>query len=247
VIYDRDRWDKCLESIELMRKSMPDDLEGVAKYTIHSAKEAQTTFHCNGDTPMGAIKSSAGSLSAYKLVIGMLKLCLNNRLNLQTNTPATSLEKSKDGFWTVGTARGSIKAQQVVLATNGYTANILKDFQGVIVPQRGQLTAHRPGANMPKQGLPTTYSFLYSNGYEYMIPRPQGSKFAGDIVIGGGYAKAKDGGTFEFGTTDDTTLDPKAHDWLVQTTPHYFGSSWGTDHPEGRIRNAWSGIMGETK
>jgi hypothetical protein len=73
-----------------------------------------------------------------------------------------------------------------------------------------------------------------------MIPRPLGSKFAGDIVIGGGYAKAKDGGTLEFGTTNDSTLNIEAHDWLIQTTPLHFGSSWGTDHPDGRTREAWN-------
>lgn len=245
IIYDQARWDDGVESIELMRKSMPSDLEGAVKYTQHTSEEAQNTFFCKGDKPIGAFGYFAGSLSAYKLVIGILKLCLQKGLNLQNNTPALGLLKESDGKWAVETDRGTVRANKVVLATNGYTGHLFKKFLGVIVPLRGQITAHRPGQNMPKQGLSTTYSFIYSNGYEYMIPRPQGSKNAGDIVIGGGLAKSKSGGLYEYGNTDDTILNPEIHDWLIQTTPRYFGESWGEDAPEGRIRQEWNGIMGQ--
>jgi glycine/D-amino acid oxidase-like deaminating enzyme len=92
------------------------------------------------------IRSFTGSLNAYKFVIGMLKLCLNEGINLQTSTRVMKLERNEDGPWRVNSDRGAIRAKQVILATNGYTANLLKDFQGVIVPQRGQLTSHRPGS-----------------------------------------------------------------------------------------------------
>jgi hypothetical protein len=97
---------------------------------------------------------------------------------------------------------------------------------------------------MPKEGLQTTYSFIYANGYEYMISRPLGSIYAGDIIMGGGLVKAPEEGLHEYGTTDDTTLNTVIQDYLVETTPRYFGDSWGNDHPEGRIRRAWTGIMG---
>lgn len=46
------------------------------------------------------------------------------------------------------------------------------------------MTAQRPGNGLPKTGLPGTYSFIYADDYEYMIPRPTGSRFSGDIAIG---------------------------------------------------------------
>ncbi len=118
----------------------------------------------------------AGSLSAYKFGIGVLKLCLDRGLNLQTNTPALEIARNdQEAAWTVRTARGSVVAKKVVVATNGYTAHLVPQFQGVIVPLRGQITAHRPGTAMPASGsLPTTYSFIYEKGYEYMVPRPEG-------------------------------------------------------------------------
>ncbi|RFU35368.1 hypothetical protein B7463_g953, partial [Scytalidium lignicola] len=244
VIYDRDQWIKALKSIEAMRKYMTDDLNGAAKYKIWSPDEVAEVFHCKGEKAFGAIGYEAGSLSAYKFVIGVLKMCLKKGLNLFTNTPAQSLKKDGDGMWLVETNRGILRAKRVVLATNGYTGYIHKKFQKVIVPLRGQITAHRPGLNMPTKGLPTTYSFVYNMGYEYMIPRPKGSTFAGDIVIGGGLIKAPDEGTGQYGTTDDTTISPEISSYLRETTPRFFGKSWGPDHPDGRIRKEWTGIMG---
>lgn len=186
----------------------------------------------------------AGSISGYKLGVGVLKKALERGLNLQTNTPAERLVKTEDGKWELHTPRGRIVAGKVVLATNGYTAHLWKQFQGAIVPLRGQITAHRPGKSMPPEGLPTTYTFAYENGYEYMIPRPPGSKYAGDIVIGGGLVKAPEEGLLEYGTTDDTTLEPTVSTYLHQSTARYFGSSWGEDDTAGRIRKEWTGIMG---
>jgi len=244
IIYDQSQWDEAIKSISLMQKTMPQDLHAAAQYTFHTAREAMDTFHCKGDKPLGAISYQAGSLSAYKLVIGMLKLCLARGLNLQTNTPATALHKKGDGSWMVETERGIINTKRIVLATNGYTGFLYPKLRSIIVPLRGQITAHRPGSNMSEEGLQTTYSFIYANGYEYMIPRPRGSTFAGDIVIGGGLSKALEEGINEYGTTDDTTIEPIVSEYLTATTPRYFGSSWGNDHPDGRIRKEWTGIMG---
>jgi len=244
IIYDQAQWDTGVKSVKAMREAMPDLLDTVAKYQLWSKEEAREKFFVKGEECVGAISYEAGSLSAYKLVIGILKLALKMGLELYTRTPASKVDKLEDGAWRVETLRGTIKAKRVVLATNGYTGFLCRRFQSVIVPLRGQVTAHRPGMNMPVDGLATTYSFIYSNGYEYMIPRPQGSKFAGDIVIGGGLVKAKNEGIEEFSTTDDATLNLEISNYLRETTPRYFGESWGEDHEEGRIRKEWSGIMG---
>lgn len=224
---------------------MPEDLEGAAQYMLHSVEETRDMFLCKGDEALGAIRYRAGSLSGYKFVIGLLRLCLEKGLNLQTNTPATALQIEANETWNVETPRGGIIAKRVVLATNGYTGYLLENLKSIIVPLRGQITTHRSGVNMPKEGLQTTYSFIYANGYEYMISRPLSSEYAGDIIMGGGLVKAPQEGLHEYGTTDDTTLNTVIHDYLVETTPRYFGNSWGDDHPEGRIRRAWTGIMGK--
>jgi glycine/D-amino acid oxidase-like deaminating enzyme len=97
---------------------------------------------------------------------------------------------------------------------------------------------------MPQAGLSNTYSFIYKEGYEYMIPRPKGTKFAGDIVIGGGLTKTADEGLNDYGNTDDTELNRDVIQYLDFSTENFFRENWGDDHPEGRIRHAWSGVMG---
>ena len=77
-----------------------------------------------------------------------------------------------------------------------------------------------------------------------MIPQPKGAKFAGDIIIGGGLTKTADEGLNEYGNTDDTGLNGEVIEYLKSATEKYFGGNWGDDHPEGRIRKAWSGVMG---
>jgi glycine/D-amino acid oxidase-like deaminating enzyme len=97
---------------------------------------------------------------------------------------------------------------------------------------------------MPKDGLQRTYSFVYGQGYDYMIPRPKGSRFEGDIVIGGGLTKGSNEGVGEFGTIDDSIISSEISDYLTETTPQYFGTAWGEDDEDGRVRRQWTGIMG---
>ena len=240
IIYDEDQWRKAQEAVNEMRRVLgPDD--PAVRYCFWSASETEDKFLCRG--AMGAVTYEAGSLSAYKFVSGVLELCLDKGLNLQTQTAATCVKK-EGRFWIVETVRGSIRAEKVILATNGYTAHLLPALQGVVVPLRGHVTAQRPGNRMPKRGLSTTYSFIYDDGYEYMITRPSDSTNAGDIIIGGGFTKTGSKGLFEFGTSDDSNCDPVIIKYLENCTADNYDGFWGDDDPKGRVYAAWSGIMG---
>ena len=243
VIYDQGQWDKAQKAVAELRRVLGDE-DPVAQYRFWDAEEAEKKFLAQGS--LGAVSYEAGSLSAYRLVIGILVLALEKGLNLQTETPALNIRKHENGHsgWIVETPRGAIEAGKVVLATNGYTAHLYPPLQGVIVPLRGHMTAQRPGSGLPKDGLATTYSFIYNDGYEYMIPRPRGSMFAGDIMIGGGATKGPDEGMCEYGNTDDTTTDAVILKYVENSAADRFGSNWGYDHSDGRLRRAWTGVMG---
>ena len=243
VIYDQGQWDNAQRAVAELRRILGEE-DPIAQYKFWDAEEAEEKFLAQGS--LGAISYEAGSLSAYKFVIGILALALEKGLNLQTETPAVKIRKRETGHrgYIVETPRGAIEAEKVVLATNGYTAHLYPPLQGVIVPLRGHMTAQRPGSGLPQDGLATTYSFIYDDGYEYMIPRPRGSRFAGDIMIGGGGTKGADEGIYEFGTTDDTTMDAVIIKYVEDSAAERFGSNWGQDHSEGRLRRAWTGIMG---
>ncbi|EER40719.1 FAD dependent oxidoreductase [Histoplasma capsulatum H143] len=215
VIYNQESLEQAAAAVKFMQNVMPN--HPASKYTFWNKKETEEKFLVPGAA--GAVTYEAGSLSSYKFVIGLLKLCLNQGLNLQTNTPVTSLHKQESSAsssfnygnskgWTVVTPRGNIQAAQVIMATNGYSAAIYPKLQGVIVPVRGQVTAHRPGSAIPTSGLSTTYSFNYGSGFDYMIQCPDTSKYPRDIVIGGGFGESKNGGLANYGTTDDSVLDP---------------------------------------
>ena len=242
VFYDKGQLEKAKRATKEIKRILGSQ-EPAASYQLWTAGETQKKFLVEGS--YGALSYEAGSLWPYKFVVGLLELALKSGLNLQTGTPALQLtrEDGKNG-WNVHTARGVVKADKVVLATNGYTAHICPSLQGIIVPLRGHMTAQRPGSGLPVHGLATTYSFIYDDGYEYMITRPQGTESAGDIMIGGGSTKGPKKGIREFGTTDDTTIDGIIYDYLKDSAALRFGSSWGEDSPLGRMRNVWTGIMG---
>ena len=243
IIYDEGQWNRAKIAVTEIKRVLGDK-DPAANYSFWNADEVEHKYLASG--ALGAVSYEAGSLSAYKFVIGVLGLALEKGLNLQTETPALKIAKASTGQdkWVIDTPRGNIESDKVILATNGYTAHLYPAFQGVIVPLRGHMTAQRPGSAMPKHGLRTTYSFIYSDGYEYMIPRPKGSTFAGDIMIGGGSTVAPDEGLREYGNTDDTTTEPVIEDYLRDSTERYFSRHWGEDQPDGRIRRAWTGIMG---
>ncbi|KAL8676867.1 MAG: hypothetical protein Q9186_006654 [Xanthomendoza sp. 1 TL-2023] len=244
IIYDKNQWIRAKTAISEMRRILGDKAPA-AKYRFHDASETAEKYLVDG--ALGAVSYEAGSISAYKFVIGILNIALDKGLNLQTQTPALKFERSSGAGqhrWTVKTPRGSIRAERVIMATNGYTAYLYPPVKGIIVPLRGTVAAQRPGSGLPKEGLKTTYSFIYGNGYEYMIFRPTGSTFAGDLVIGGCSTKAPEEGLFEWGTTDDTSIDPEIGQYVRDSAANYFGSHWGEDDPNGRIRKQWTGIMG---
>ena len=246
IFYSADEWQHAQEAVAAMKDSMPTELASVARYTFWTAEEARERFHVNGEECFGAVSYQAGSLSAYRAVIGILKLCLGMGMQLYTNMPATHLERNSSGIWEVETPKGKLRAKRVVLATNAYTAAIWPAFQGAVVPLRGQITAQIPPSTLPT--LPTTYSFIYKAGYEYMIPKPLYSKYPPhprDIVIGGGTATLPNEGAEEFGITDDSSLNPALSSYLRDRTKRSFEDANGKTE-EWKVRKEWTGIMGFT-
>ncbi|KAK8196629.1 hypothetical protein M8818_006794 [Zalaria obscura] len=245
VIYSAAHWEEGKRAIERMREVMGAE-DPAAKYEIFDAKETEEKFFCPG--AIGAFTYQAGSLSAYAFATGVLKLCLERGLNLLTNTPALSVSPapstSDPQLWTTWTPRGAIKAPNLILATNGYTPHLLPQLQGLIVPLHGQITAQRPGTALPP--LNTTYSFIYTTGYEYAISRPPSTSDAGTILIGGGLGILPAHGACQYGNTDDSALNPDLSSYLYSSASSRFAGYWGDDDAAGRIKREWSGVMGAT-
>ena len=267
VIYDAGVWEAGKRAIEELKADA--DVEeckegGMAWYEIHEAGEEGVleTFHVartNGNPAVqveekvqGVFEYMAGRIHAYRFTTTILQKCVKLGLQICTHTPVHSVipSSSTTDAWDVHTQFGSATTSNVILATNGYTSYLLKEMQGVIVPMRGQITAQRPGlGNTLTTPLPTTYSFIYKSGYEYMIPRPLEDE-GQHIVIGGGLGRLPEHGASEYGTVDDGSLNPQVSEYLRESLTGYFGvQHWGEkteDDASQRVVQEWTGIMGAT-
>jgi glycine/D-amino acid oxidase-like deaminating enzyme len=270
VIYDKPTFEAGKLAIQMLRVDAEEQEKEVgnsAWYQVHEdIKDIQSRFFVAAENSNPSIESEeklagafeylAGRIHAYRFTTGLLKECVKKGLQLYTNAPVHDIRPSAgsldetDTRWDVLTQDTSISTANVIVATNGYTPYIMKELQGAIVPMRGQITAQRPGTStkLPTP-LPTTYSFMYRDGYEYMMarPLPDGGQH---IVIGGGLGRLPHAGPSEYGTVDDSVLNPAISKYLHESLTGYFGAeNWGeTSEAEAsrRVVQEWTGIMGAT-
>ncbi|KAF2029675.1 FAD dependent oxidoreductase-like protein [Setomelanomma holmii] len=270
VIYDEETLEKgklAIEALQADTTAEEKEAGEMAWYQLHTGREAAINeFHVAMQNANPAIKKEehahgmieymAGRIHAYRFTTGVLQECVKMGLILCTNTtvhsisPSDQLQLSDHPSYTIRTSHNPIATQTVILATNGYTPYLLPSLQAAIVPMRGQITAQRPGpASKLPSPLVSTYSFIYRNGYEYMIPRPidNGKQH---IIIGGGLGRLPEFGASEYGTVDDASLNPTVSTYLRESLVGYFGAeNWGEtnqDDASQRIVQEWPGIMGAT-
>jgi glycine/D-amino acid oxidase-like deaminating enzyme len=269
IIYDAETFSQAKEAIKALRANASEAEKqegGMAWYKIHdNTPETRQEFHVAASNTNPAIHSHediagvieyfAGRIHAYRFSTAILNRCTRQGLVLCTNTPVHSISPSSTstGDWNIHTPSTTLTAHSIVLATNGYTPYLLPEFQGKIVPMRGQITAQRAVSNAFPAPLPTTYSFIYKDGYEYMIPRPLSSADiernaedanAGviqDIIIGGGLGRLPGQGKEEFGVVDDSTLNPDISRYLHGSLTNYLHQT-----PDFTVKKEWTGIMGAT-
>ncbi|KAH5153088.1 hypothetical protein HBH69_133740 [Parastagonospora nodorum] len=262
VIYDKATFDLGVTAISALRSdATPEENEQgkMAFYKIHSNNpETREKFHiaASNSNPTiqaeekvaGVFEYLAGRIHAYRFTTSVLKHCVAKGLVLCTNSPVHSIQPSStSSTWSVHTQYSTLPAQHVILATNGYTPYLHSALQSLIVPMRGQITAQRPGKGKLPKLLETTYSFIYREGYEYMIPRPVENGDGQHIIIGGGLGRLDGGGQGEYGTVDDSRLNNDISGYLKGSLKGYFGTeTWGDDNDEDRIVQEWTGIMGAT-
>jgi glycine/D-amino acid oxidase-like deaminating enzyme len=81
----------------------------------------------------GLVIDSHCSLDPYKYHFGLLELARHRGVGVAANCRAERIEKLGDGY-RVTTSRGSIKARDLVIATNGYTGGFAPWQQRRIIP-----------------------------------------------------------------------------------------------------------------
>ncbi|KAL4951018.1 FAD dependent oxidoreductase [Aspergillus filifer] len=186
----------------------------------------------------------AAHLWPYRLILHLLQKAVDAGVNLQTNTPVTSITKlssSSEQIWTLSTPRGNLKTKTVILATNGYTSSLLPQYQTAITPVRG--TCSRilvpPSHYTYNPDLRLTKSYIIRHNdwnYDYLIPRSDGS-----IVVGGARPAFYNEREKWFNVSDDSQVLEKAvryfDGYMQRTFKGWEGSGAYTDR-------VWTGIMG---
>ncbi|KAM3065098.1 hypothetical protein ACMFMG_006143 [Clarireedia jacksonii] len=271
------------------------EVGGVQWYEFFSADEAREKFQIAGAREvLGALRYTAGSINAYKFVRGVLDLCLresegNGGFKIFEGTAVIGVERAaaamvegekgggggggKKYAYSIKTADGNtIHANHVVLATNGYTGFLRPEFQGVIVPLRGQVTGQKfvvratttteGGEDSKKredkkkeeekaQVRNRTYSLIYANGFDYLVPfptnpstnpNPEGTP-PQTYILGGGLTHTPSHGLSEFGETNDRILNPSISTYLHRCLQDVFISPVQVQ-VQAQVQNEWTGIMG---
>jgi glycine/D-amino acid oxidase-like deaminating enzyme len=117
------------------------------------------------------------------MVHKLLDRLISNGLNIQANTPVSSVTSSsgKDGMWSINTPRGIITTAKVVYATNAYTSHLLPEYSRAITPVRGVCSYLESPKGRENPHLVNTYGIRFDKvNNDYLIPRADGS-----IVVGG--------------------------------------------------------------
>lgn len=219
--------------------------------TVVENEEDLRVLRVNG-APGATLTTAAASLWPYKLIAFILeKLIRKGKLNLQTTTPVTRIERCKDLPGTlVHTDRGIVQATNVILATNAYTSHLLPEFEDLIVPERGVMTAL-----LPPQGseqLLHSYGFVGAMGAnpihdDYLIQRPFSGvpNSHGHLMFGGGHVGKK---LNMVGETDDSVLDEGCTQYLRQSLSKLLILGGETKVvKELEATHQWSGIWGTSK
>lgn len=82
----------------------------------------------------GWMVRNSGHINPFAMTIGLAGALEREGVILHENSRATRLERLGSGGWRVHTARGSVKAPQVVLATNALTGDIWPGLKQTLIP-----------------------------------------------------------------------------------------------------------------
>lgn len=171
----------------------------------------------------GAWYPDNAEIDPVLFVRGIASWLADRGVRVFETSPVDAIEEDGKG-WRLETRGQKIKAQDLVIATNAYTFEILPGLGSIIKPTRGQVLATSP-IEVPVAGCP-----VYANdGYQYWRQTA-----AGRLLVGGWRNLDIEG---EIGTSED--LSPRIQQELERVANGLFGAPVD-------VQYRWSGIMGFT-
>ena len=174
----------------------------------------------------GMVVNRAAHLHPALYYKGLLNLVQSADVKIASNTPVNGLTQEANGIWTVKTPRGSFRAGQVIIATNGYTGDITPHLKRRVVPLGSYIIATEElPEDLARSLSPRNRSFADTRRVlTYYRLSPDGRR-----LIFGGRAR--------FGFTDPTETAPLLHRFMTDRFPQLKGI---------QVTHAWTGNVAFT-
>ncbi|MDB5413910.1 MAG: oxidoreductase [Rubritepida sp.] len=105
-----------------------------------------------------------GDVQPLSYARGLARAAMQLGARIHGGTPATALARSGAG-WRVSTPRGEISADQVVLATNGYTGDLWPGLRQSVVPVYSSIASTAPLPEETARSIMPRRASLYEAGH----------------------------------------------------------------------------------
>jgi glycine/D-amino acid oxidase-like deaminating enzyme len=105
-----------------------------------------------------------GDVQPLSYVRGLVRAVLAAGAAVHGETPATSLRR-EGGRWRIETPRGVVRAEKVLIATNGFTDDLLPDLRRTVVPVFSSIAATEPLPDDVARQIMPARSVLYESGH----------------------------------------------------------------------------------
>ncbi len=173
----------------------------------------------------GMVVERSGHLHPALFFKGLLAACERVGANIHSKTEVTKLTEVQGG-WQVETPRGTIKAGDVIIATNGYTGNVTPQLKRRVVPVGSYIIATEElDPALAKSLSPKNRAIADTRRVlTYYRLSPDGKR-----MIFGGRAK--------FGHTDPVETAPILYRFMTDRFPQLKGT---------KITHAWTGNVAFT-
>ncbi|MDD9878330.1 MAG: FAD-binding oxidoreductase [Magnetovibrio sp.] len=173
--FRRHHYDRLAREAEFLNKHLDIGAEMVSRADQH--REIGTDLYHGG-----VIRPDIGGLHPGLLHQGILERALEAGAVVHGGTEVTGLRPEADGV-EVATNRGTLRARDVLVCTNGYTGKVTPWLRRRVVPIPSQIIATEPlGAETMARLMPKGRMLGETrNTYHYYRPSPDGTR----IVFGG--------------------------------------------------------------
>jgi glycine/D-amino acid oxidase-like deaminating enzyme len=153
---------------------------GIEAYGVSRAEQRDaigTDFYHGG-----LVRKDIGGLHPAKLHRGLLRVAQEAGAVVHGETPVLGVRSDGDGF-EIDTARGRVRAANVIMGTNGYTDGVDRWLRRRMIPVRSRIIATAPiSPNLMRELCPQGYMMGETRALHYYFrPSPGGTR----ILFGG--------------------------------------------------------------